>query len=441
MSVKKADFIKQAVYKSELDLYVNLIKKFSGRNFGKDSYIAEGGWVSRRSGRDLIGNVKNYSERLKDGVLTITVTSPKTDWREWIKTLGAFGNIPFTVNNDANGYTVQIPEKYIKENPVIGKYFKQVFRKAAYCVECGVCQANCSYGHLSFSDGLRINNCEHCLRCHDIMDGCYAYNSLKIPTEGKAMSINCFDSVLPKMEWFTRFFSEKDSFWEDHRLGPNQVKTFKRFLRDAGLTEKNVFSPTASLIGDIGWETETAWGIILINLVADNPQIRWYITNIELGRAYPRDTVISMLLESNSSKNVAKFVYSAFGKLVELPLGTRLHWGYVTDEGDLSRSKCSVSDSRVVLYGLFKFAEKCNGYKEFTLATLLNENIDRDGISPTRIFGLERDDMKPLLLGLSAKYPEFISASFTHDLEKIMLAEDQSSLDVLALFKGGTANG
>ena len=141
-----------------------------------------------------------------------------------------------------------------------------------------------------------------------------------------------------------------------------------------------------------------------------------------------------MLLESNNSKNVVKFVYNAFEKLTELPLGTVLHFGYVTDDGDLVRTKCAVSDPRVVLYGLFKFAEKCNDFKEFNLATLLNDGIDRDGVSPTRIFGLDRDDMTPLLLGLSAKYPEFITASFTHDLEKITLSKDKTSSDVLALF-------
>jgi phosphoadenosine phosphosulfate reductase len=94
----------------------------------------------------------------------------------------------------------------------------------------------------------------------------------------------------------------------------------------------------------------------------------------------------------------------------------------------------------VVLYGLFKFAEKCNNYKEFTLATLLNDSIDRDGISPTRIFGLDREDITPMLLGLSAKYPEFITASFTHDLEKITLAESKSAQDVLDLFKGDNRN-
>ncbi len=60
---------------------------------------------------------------------------------------------------------------------------------------------------------------------------------------------------------------------------------------------------------------------------------------------------------------------------------------------------------------------------------------------PTRIFGLDREGMTPLLLGLSAKYPDFITASFTHDLEKITLAEDKSSQDVLDLFKGDVGNG
>jgi phosphoadenosine phosphosulfate reductase len=47
----------------------------------------------------------------------------------------------------------------------------------------------------------------------------------------------------------------------------------------------------------------------------------------------------------------------------------------------------------------------------------------------------------PILLGLSTKYPEFIQASFTHDLEKITLLSDKTSQDVLGLFKGDMGNG
>jgi phosphoadenosine phosphosulfate reductase len=180
---------------------------------------------------------------------------------------------------------------------------------------------------------------------------------------------------------------------------------------------------------------------MLTNLVANNPQIEWYTQVMDVGRSYKRSEIEDILSTDGQSKDNISSILNSYKRLVETPLGTSLHWGYVTDDGDLVRTKCSVSDLRVVLYGLFKFAEKCNDYKEFTLATLLNDSIDRDGVSPTRIFGLDRDDMIPILLGLSAKYPEFITASFTHDLEKITLAEEKTSQDVLDLFKGDTANG
>jgi phosphoadenosine phosphosulfate reductase len=247
-------------------------------------------------------------------------------------------------------------------------------------------------------------------------------------------SLNSFADHAPKLEWLRSFFELKEAFFSEHTLGPMMFDMFRRFLKDASLNEKNHFTLFAELISQIGWETNTAQGLIIINLVSENPQIEWYINNFDIGRTYARQTVEDMLIALDVKPKDAKSITKAFKRLVETPLGTSLHWGFVTDDGDLVRTKCSISDPRVVLYGLFKFAEKCNNFKEFTLAMLMNDSIDRDGISPTRIFGLDRDDMMPMLLGLSAKYPDFINASFTHDLEKVTLAEDKSSQDVLDLF-------
>ena len=253
-------------------------------------------------------------------------------------------------------------------------------------------------------------------------------------------SINSFTEHAPKSEWMAAFFKDKKAFFEENTLGPDQQVKFKVFLADAALSKKNNFSPFAELVSTIGWETETALGLVLINLVAANPQMEWYVKNFDVGHLYSRKSVVDMLLTDGLLKRPANAVTKAYKRIVETPLGTILRFGYVSDEGDLVRTKCSVSDPRVVLYGLFKFAEKCNDYKEFTLATLLNDSVNRDGISPTRIFGLGREDMVPILLGLSAKYPGFVTASFTHDLEKITLAEDKSSQDVLDLFKGDNGN-
>ena len=100
----------------------------------------------------------------------------------------------------------------------------------------------------------------------------------------------------------------------------------------------------------------------------------------------------------------------------------------------LMRCSWAEPDPRVLLYSLYKFAEKCGGYYQFTLSTLLDDSIERDGISPTRIFGLDYDAMVPILNGLSVNYPDFISASFSLGLDTISLRDDKSSQDVLAIF-------
>ena len=91
-------------------------------------------------------------------------------------------------------------------------------------------------------------------------------------------------------------------------------------------------------------------------------------------------------------------------------------------------------DPKVILYSLYKFAENCGNYYQFSLTRLLNHSIESDGISPTEIFGLNRDTMEKILQGLSINYPEFISTSFTLDLDNINLRSDKTSQDVLELF-------
>ena len=82
---------------------------------------------------------------------------------------------------------------------------------------------------------------------------------------------------------------------------------------------------------------------------------------------------------------------------------------------------------------IYKFAEACGEYFQFSLETLLDDSIERDGVSPSRIFGLDKDTMVRILNGLSINYPEFISASFTLDLDNITLRDDKTSADVLFL--------
>jgi phosphoadenosine phosphosulfate reductase len=460
MSGGVSDYLRRASYPSEIDRYIDSIKNTydvdKHKKSNVESYVLNGGWNARKNGRELTNNTFRCIEKTTNGVLTITTINPDSDWLEWIKTIGELHvdngdyfirfegkQIRFSIKTTQNGYIATIPEVVLKEQPTFGKMFRQVFRKASYCKCCRVCETNCRNGCISFTDGkVKISSCIRCHECHMIDSGCLLFHSMRHPQGGgnSMKSLNSFADHAPKSEWLRSFFELKGAFFTEHSLGPMMFDMFRRFLKDASLNEKNHFTPFAELISQIGWETDTAQGLLLINLIAENPQMKWYVNNFDVGKTYARQMVEDMLTAVEVKPKDAKSIAKSYKRLAETPLGTTLHFGHVTDEGDLVRTKCSVSDPRVVLYGLFKFSEKCNGYNEFTLATLLNNSIDRDGISPTRIFGLDRDDMIPILLGLSAKHPEFIAASFTHDLEKITLAEDKSSEDVLALFKGDAAN-
>jgi len=444
MSGGLSEYMRRVTYPDAVTKYFSIIRDTSDKPFTDSrffDFMNRGAWKSRADGRFVAGTIKKYHEETRDGKTQITISKPLSNWKEWIKTLD--WDIPIAFQQTSERYTITVSESDLKSNPSLGKIFRQVFRKAAYCCGCGVCATNCRNRCISFdNEAVRIEGCCHCLDCHNLPGGCLLYDSLKIPNGGQKMrAINSFTEHAPKSEWIVSFFNDKESFFEANNLGPDQQVKFKVFLADAALTEKNHFSPFAELVTNIGWESDTALGLILINLVTANPQMEWYVKNLDIGYVYTRKNVIDMLLTDSLLDRPANAVAKAYKRIVETPLGTVLRFGLVTDDGDLVRTKCSVSDPRVVLYGLFKFAEKCNDYKEFTLATLLNDSIDRDGISPTRILGLDRDDVTPILLGLSAKYPEFITASFTHDLEKITLAEDKTSRDVLDLFKGDTANG
>ena len=98
-------------------------------------------------------------------------------------------------------------------------------------------------------------------------------------------------------------------------------------------------------------------GDSLVNLVADitaNTLVCHKVRNwTKLSTRHSNFT----LLESTSSKNVVKFVYSAFGKLIELPLGTEFAFWLCHGRRQPCPYKMFYFDPRVVLYGLFKFAE------------------------------------------------------------------------------------
>ena len=448
-----SDYFRRCAYTDEVDRYVGYIAKtYTSREKKKiDSYILNGGWNARKNGRELADNPFRCIESTSGKDIAITVFSPTEDWKEWIKTIGnlyetidgyaieyAGHSYNFTITESAKGYVVTLPGELAKEAPLFVKLFKQVFRKAAYCVGCRVCETNCRNGSIKFIDGkLSITDCIHCHQCHSIDSGCLLFHSLRHPQGGgKSMkSLNSFADHAPKRDWLVSFFDLKEDFFTEHTLGPMMYDMFRRFLRDAGLNEKNHFTKFAELVNQMGWESEEALGLMLVNLAMDNPQIEWYIKNFDVGVYYERKQVEETLIALEVKPKDAKSIVKAYKRIVDTPFGTTLNFGYVSDDDDIVRLKCAMPDARVFLYALYRFVEKCNLSKEFRVSYLYDEDVDRDAVSPVRIFGIyDEEELRSILLGLSERYPAFINATYTNDLQTISL-RDKTSADVLKLFE------
>ncbi|MCC8153691.1 MAG: hypothetical protein LIP01_05420, partial [Tannerellaceae bacterium] len=254
----------------------------------------------------------------------------------------------------------------------------------------------------------------------------------------KQKSLDCYANHPPKIDWFNQFIKLGDKFGSENSLGNNEIPAFKRFLRDAEVIANNADTKLGTLLRRDGIESENNWALMLTNL-SYSPQVGWYIRTFNVGEQASQKYMAGLLSDMEGVSNSAvKSIPNSLRRISLLPLSD-VGFGSVInttkEEGFiLSRTPWNIPDSKVILYSLYKFAEACGGYYQFTLSRLYDTTIDSDGVSPAHIFGIEKEDMIKILNGLSFNHKEFIHASFTLDLDNITLKEDKTAQDVFDLF-------
>lgn len=485
-STGKHEYIKRMVYKDEVDKFLEIIRETSGKKYDANEmrqFIDNGYWRTRKSGRELKVGKDKFEIQDDNGSLLIKAYLPELNWMEWAKTLGAINKISsdqYKVSFKSNEFAVmvnQLPKTTLfklpmKDNTKDFIKFKSLFRsviiKSIYCRRCGICEAECKLHCIDMSGSVKISElCVHCFKCHDIRDHCMLYSSVKNKNvEGKSMSgLDRYFTFGTREEWVDTFLNYEGGkdFWLSDGDGIIQNKkkdAFVHFLRDAEMVEykrnidgdkytRNIPTEFTEKIIRVKNDANILWGLILANIVY-TPTFRWVIERLDLNRAYTPDEIKDMLavdMENDTKglgrRNVADALKIMF---VKTPLGTSQVLGMVdadvriTASGNemiklksFARTSWPNPNDIVILYSLYKFAEACDGMYQFSLETLLDDSIEREGISPTRIFGLDRETMVPILNGLSANYPAFISATFTLNLDQITLRSEHKSQDVLEL--------
>lgn len=490
MSQGKHDYMKYKNYPDDTDLFINKIITTSGKNFSKENYdrfVEQGYWRTRKSGRELsFGHDKHVFEIVK-GQNVITVQKKNEYWKEWAKTIGqvtSLGDGEFSIAYEGKSYAIRTistqegGEQFTFPNIENSKsdikflsLFKSVIIKSVYCVNCGYCAAECKSGCIDMANGVHISNqCKHCFSCHDIYSHCLRYNSIKNRIGAKVMTgLDRYYSFGIKENWLRVYFDYEgtSSFWKSDGDGevPNKKKdAFLNFVKDAGLVDEDKslkgkeykyikYKPNkfAEKMFSLGVDDESMWAYLMCNLVyaEDSEEFRWFIKNIPFSETSTPESIklrLDEVMENDKSGLGKRNICDALKSfLIKTPFGKQLGLASVIDyEEKVSsngretitlnyfvRGSWKNPDEKVILYALYKFAEACGNYRQFTLTRLLDTSVESAGISPTQIFGLNRETMEKILNGLTFNYPDLIEARFTLGLDNITLKSDKTANEIL----------
>ena len=490
MSQGKHDYMKYKNYPDDTDSFINKIITTSGKNFSKENYdrfVEQGYWRTRKSGRELnFGHDKHVFEIVK-GQNVITVQKKNEYWKEWAKTIGqvtSLGDGEFSIAYEGKSYAIRTistqegGEQFTFPNIENSKsdikflsLFKSVIIKSVYCVNCGYCAAECKSGCIDMANGVHISNqCKHCFSCHDIYSHCLRYNSIKNRIGAKVMTgLDRYYSFGIKENWLRVYFDYEgtSSFWKSDGDGevPNKKKdAFLNFVKDAGLVDEDKslkgkeykyikYKPNkfAEKMFSLGVDDESMWAYLMCNLVyaEDSEEFRWFIKNIPFSETSTPESIklrLDEVMENDKSGLGKRNICDALKSfLIKTPFGKKLGLGSVIDyEEKVSsngretitlnyfvRGSWENPDEKVILYALYKFAEACGNYRQFTLTRLLDTSVESAGISPIQIFGLNRETMEKILNGLTFNYPDLIEARFTLVLDNITLKSDKTANEIL----------
>lgn len=466
MSANRNDYLNNLCYNESTQPLLNIIHDLNVADKGKEerirSYIENNGWKARKNGRDLSIAPKDYDESIIGGNLVITFKNANNDWFQWLKTVGTYvideskGKV--TIDTSDGQYyvdVVKLQEGYLRistyndntpSRTLFLKKLRIVCRKSHYCVSCHVCMANCKYGNLHFDEKGKLtisDKCIKCGKCLDIDTGCYVYKSLWLSkglgNMNKKKSIDCYAAHGPKIEWFQEYVKLGNHFKTENSLGNNQVPAFNRFLRDSGVIIGDAETKLGVMLRDSNLEDNNIWALMLANL-AYTPEVGWYISQFGFNEMIAQSSIVNTLSTTEGvSASALKSIPAALKRIAALPL-KHVGFGFTEksckEDGGAKfiRTPWLTPSPEVILYSLYKFAEACDGYYQFTMSRLYDSNVESDGVSPVRIFGIEEEEMKKILKGLSINHPDFISVTFTLDLDNINLREDKTAHVVLDLF-------
>ena len=458
------DCIQNKVYTKEITPFISIIRNSINTSFKSEDewkeYMEAGGLKKRAGGKILTFGENKVTNITNDGKETFVIRNASQQWKTWLITLGDYVEIRdgvFSLQHGNTSIEIEIREeknKLVVSLPILPKtkenirfmyLFRNVLYKTAYCKNCKECMAECPNGALTISkDSIVIKNCLHCGKCLDRQKGCVVARSV-ITGGGNNMDFKNIDRYKTfgfRQEWLELYLENPFSFWENDRLGVDMFYAFDKWAREIQLIdEKKAPSPIIDKMIELGGDSPVLWGYFYTNMAYNSPIVNWFVRYVNFGMNYSNESLMLMLGDELKERTRKNALASLKDTLRNSPIGWLLGQGDLETKGkqviSITKGGWLEPDPIVVLYSLYLFSEKMEGLYSFTLTDLLEDDVEREALSPRAIFGIDREALKPILQGLANNYGDFIQVDFNKGImENIDLPAGKNgkkAIDVLSL--------
>ena len=450
-------------YPAEVSPYIDIIKNSLKKTFDNaediEEYISDKAWKHRAGGRILKDIENKVIIEKQENQCKYIIKNANYNWKKWMPALGDFAEI------SPGKYSLKFEEKFVRfdvEQTDDGEIFtikfsllnrsqihfltlfRNVLNKAAYCKNCRVCMLKCPCGALKITEAdIQIKkNCVHCHSCLDLEKGCLAARSFYMGGDEGTMEITGIDRYKSfgfRPEWVRLYFNDRENFWNNEQMGTKMFDSFKFWAKDSGLIDENKNSTEHfEKFSSLGADSVTLWGIFWVNIAYNSPVMNFFVKNTDFNAAYDKNFFMEMwgdFFKERTKNNALTALKNTFR---DSPIGKDLKQGICEIKSNqvisITRKAWENPEPLVILYSLYKFAEKSDEQYSFTLTELLADSAERAALSPKILFGIDEKILRPLLQGLSNDYPNFISVDFNKEImENIFLKKDKSANSVIQL--------
>ena len=448
------DMIVRRTYPDEMKPFVDRICLWS-KDFGVNDpavFLKDGKWQIKAVGNKSA--IKTNVEFGQTGTkFTARVTDPNFSLYTWFQTIGDFsvikkGNIErgelkykdniltFEVRHSDTKNSLTFTLDNCLDNRLL-YYLKRAIYKAAYCVQCEVCEVDCPTGALTILPTLNIDKSK-CIRCHKCLEshdrGCIATDCIRMikdSDKNATAKIQAYKNFGLHEDWINEFFSDTDGFWENNSLGTAQVDGFRMWLKHAEIIiDKDKLTPFGEILKDVYVnDVNLLWELITTNLSYNSFVIKWFANNIQVGQSYDKNYIVDKIIEQGvdaTSTTVKNSVGALFQTINYSPIGSILNYGEPDGSTYTRKTYEDISDIGLA-YSLYKFADNC-GIRSLRVSDFYSTECN---FGPYKVLSVARSTFEKVLRSLNSANNRVLIAELNMGLDNISLRDDLDSISLL----------